>query len=133
METSELNTVWCRALNETPDVDVRRLTGEAITQALRSDLSIPEAARKARTALVPLPRCSNGHAVASTILFAGAPDRMAVYDRRALSAVELLGLDRPDRYSSYMATVCDLLEKVNSSGLRWVPRDVDCALFMLGG
>lgn len=127
-----LNTVWSRALNNTPDAEVRRLTGEAIAQARRTDLSIPDAAREARSLLVHLPGCSNGHAVASTLLVAGAPDRMAVYDRRALKAVHTLGLERPDRYSRYMATICDLLELVNSSGRQWVPRDVDRALFMLG-
>lgn len=127
-----LNTVWSRALNNTPDAEVRQLTGEAISQARRTDLSIPVAAREARTTLVDLPGCANGHAVASTLLVAGAPDRMAVYDRRALKAIHMLGLERPDRYSSYVATICDLLGLVNSSDRQWVPRDVDRALFMIG-
>jgi hypothetical protein len=59
---------------------------------------------------------------------------MAVYDRRVVAALSELGFGAPGRYSRYMATVCDIVAMVRAeSDLAWCPRDVDMALFMLGG
>ena len=127
-----LSSPWTRALNDTPEAVVREITRRAIEQANDPDLPIPEAARIGRETLVALPGCRSDHPVASTLLVAGAPKRMAVYDRRALNALELLGLTRPRRYSKYMAAVCELVELVGEAGHAWTPREVDMALFMLG-
>jgi hypothetical protein len=129
-----LSTKWVRALNDLPDKCVRELTQAAITSARDTSRAIPEAARVARMALVDLPGCRTGAAVASTILTAGAPDRMAVYDRWAADA--LIELDFPNPggdYSRYMEYVCSLLQDVNKATNKvWLPRDVDKALYGLG-
>ncbi|TWH23288.1 hypothetical protein L618_001300001230 [Rhodococcus rhodochrous J45] len=130
-----LSTAWTRELNEWPDRKVRAITAEAFELARDTDRTIPEAAQAARSALLELPGCQRGAAVASTVLTAGAPDRMAVYDRRAVAALVGLGFPDPDGYySRYMAAVCELVVKVNvMTGGWWNPRDVDKALFVLGG
>jgi len=130
-----LSTTWTRELNAWPDRKVRAVTGEAFEIARDTDRSIPEAAGAARSALLELPGCQRGAAVASTLLTAGAPDRMAVYDRRAVATLEGLGFPDPEGYySRYMSAVCELVEKVTvTTGARWSPRDVDKALFVLGG
>jgi len=130
-----LSTTWTRELNEWPDRTVRAITAEAFELARDTDRSIPEAAGAARSALLELPGCQRGAAVASTLLTAGAPDRMAVYDRRTVATLQVLGYLDPDGYySRFMSAVCDLVEKVNiTTGARWRPRDVDKALFVLGG
>ncbi|MHC6215194.1 hypothetical protein [Rhodococcus ruber] len=130
-----LSTTWTRELNNLPDREVRKVTAAALDHARDASAVIPDAAREARRALMKLPGCQHGPAVASTILTAGAPDRMAVYDRRAVAALRELGyVDIDSRYSRFMTVVCELVEQVNSSaGVGWCPRDVDKALFMLGG
>ncbi|MGW5339174.1 hypothetical protein ACWEQD_12215 [Rhodococcus pyridinivorans] len=129
-----LSTAWTRELNEWPDRKVRAVTGEAFEIARDTNSTIHEAAGAARSRLLELPGCQHGAAVASTLLTAGAPDRMAVYDRRAVAALRVLGYSDPvGRYSRYMTTVCELIETVNAAtGATWVPRDVDKALFMGG-
>lgn len=57
---------------------------------------------------------------------------MAVYDRRAYSALSLLfdgDVPRSNSYADYMKTVDDLRQQV---GRGWRNRDVDLALFTLG-
>ena len=124
-----LNTRWTMALNQEPDQRVREITGEAIKQA--GSGPILEAARIARTTLLPLPGCSSGAAVASTILTAAWPDRMAVYDRRAAATLRHFGYEfRRGVYSEYMTAVCALAAELsNHTGTNWLPRDVDKALF----
>lgn len=129
-----LSTRWARALNNTSDREVRQITQEAIERARNNLVAIPDAARQARQALVGLPGCRNGHAVASTILTAGAPARMAVYDVRAINALGNLNCPPSgDGYGDYMETVVELMQEVNQTGTSWYPRDVDKALYMLGG
>jgi hypothetical protein len=129
-----LSTRWTRALNNMADRDVRKITNEAIELARDRLEPIPDAARQARQALVGLPGCRNGHAVASTILTAGAPTRMAVYDVRAVGALTDLKCPSPEgSYGNYMETVVGLVEEINKTGANWCPRDVDKALYMLGG
>ena len=128
-----LNTRWAKALNNEQDKDVREITAEAIS--LASDGPIPDAAGKARTALLPLPGCANGAAVASTILTAALPDRMAVYDRHAANTLATLGFEHPGKkYSVYMTAVCEVARQLSEHSQReWSPRDVDKALFASAG
>ena len=88
-------------------------------------------------ALSPLPGSSTGDALASAVLLAAAPDRMAVYDRRAQTALQRLGLEltaSPGRYGRYMGLVEQLREQAASmAGSLWKARDVDLALYWLGG
>ncbi|WP_216854567.1 hypothetical protein [Rhodococcus opacus] len=130
-----LSTKWARELNDTPDHEVRYITGPALELARDTGRSIPDAAEAARTELLDLAGCRNGAAIASTILTAGAPSRMAIYDRRAVAALVALGFPNPDGYySRYMATICGLVDLVNNAeGTSWVARDVDKALFMMAG
>ena len=67
-------------------------------------------------------------------LTAGAPQRMSVYDARALEALKLLGCpDLSGDFGRYMDTVCTLMSEVNDArNLNWHPRDVDQALYISG-
>jgi hypothetical protein len=87
----DLSTRWTRDLNNMPDRDVREITSRAVELARDTTIGVPDAAQAARIALQALPGCRNGQAIASTILTAGAPDRMAVYDRRVVEGLEDLG------------------------------------------
>lgn len=127
-----LRSPWTRDLNNMRDQQVRALTAPAIALARDKSLAIPEAARAARQALTGLPGCRHGHAVASTILTAWEPDRMAIYDVRAVAALKGLECQDPEgNYRKYMTTVVDLVAEINSFGLSWCPRDIDKALYML--
>lgn len=130
-----LNTKWAAELNELSDQAVRAITKAAFELARDINVTIPEAARCARNQLLDLPGCKHRAAVASTLLTAGSPTRMAVYDTRAVRGLMLLGYPDPQGYyRRYMETVCELMELMNRArGLQWTPRDVDKALFMLGG
>jgi hypothetical protein len=129
-----LSTKWVEALNDLPNDRVRELTRAAITKARDTSRCIPEAARVARIELLDLPGCRTGAAVASTILTAGAPDRMAVYDRWAAAALVDLDYPHPNGdYGRYMGYVCSLVHDVNkATNMGWRPRDVDKALYELG-
>lgn len=130
-----LSTRWTRELNNMPDRDVREITSTAIQLARDSATGIPDAAQAARTVLQALPGCRNGQAIASAILTAGAPERMAVYDKRGVQGLKELG--RPStkgRYSTYMTIVCSLLDAIHTEhDTGWFPRDIDKALYMIGG
>lgn len=127
-----LSTRWAGRLNEWADIEVCGVTGRALEAARDTSRPVPEAARQARIALLSLPGCQRGAAVASTLLTAGAPERMAIYDSRAVAALVRLGYDDPrGRYSRYMMAVCDVQDRVNAArSVGWLPRDVDKALFM---
>ncbi|MEU0402067.1 hypothetical protein ABZ318_17875 [Streptomyces sp. NPDC006197] len=61
---------------------------------------------------------------------------MAVYDSRAQRALETLGLTLTDdsgRYGRYMGLIDDLLIRRKPSEREWTARDVDIALFWIGG
>lgn len=67
---------------------------------------------------------------------AAAPDRMAVYDRRAQTGLEKLGLSLSParvRYGRYMTIVVGLASEAERRGHPWSPRQVDLALYALGG
>jgi hypothetical protein len=130
-----LSASWTCELNDMRDREVRAITGMATKLANDAALAIPDAAKAARERLRELPGCGSGQAVASTLLTVAAPQRMAVYDGRALTALARLGIQIPNRrYSVYMTIVCELARQVNNTqNVAWLPRDVDKALFMIGG
>lgn len=86
--------------------------------------------------MAALPGFARGDALASALLLAAAPSRMAVYDRRAQAALAALGLQlsaAPGRYGRYMALVESLREELSAArAADWTARDVDLALFALG-
>ncbi|QNG55262.1 hypothetical protein H6H00_00430 [Pseudonocardia petroleophila] len=130
------DTRWAAELMSWPDAEVRRHTAQAVTFANDASLSVPDAAGQARGALSPLPGFGTGDALASTVCFVAAPDRLAVYDRRAHAAVSELGFDlnnRPGRYRRFMTIVENCRAVLLEAGHDWSARRVDTALFQLGG
>jgi hypothetical protein len=131
------NTPWVTALLSRPDSDVRAVTAAAIIAVRDPSLTSSEAARTGRLALMSLPGFRNGDAVASAVLVAAAPDRMAIYDSRAHAALNALGVTlgrNPGLYGRYIDEVEELRRSVKAeAGLDWTARQVDLALFWLGG
>ncbi|QFX85950.1 hypothetical protein GEV49_00115 [Streptomyces sp. SYP-A7193] len=128
------DTPWARALMATADADVRRATAAATAAVRDTTLSLSDAARAGRAALVPLPGFTRGDALASTVLTAAAPHRMAVYDRRAHAGLRSLGIplsNASGRYSRYIAALDHLLTHAPSPARAWTPRDLDIALYCL--
>ncbi len=91
------DTKWARSLSLMTDAAVRQITGEAVTAVRDARLATPEAAGRGRAALGKLPGFARGDALASALLVAAAPNRMAVYDRRAQAGLEMLGGHVPPR------------------------------------
>ena len=89
--------------------------------------------RRARSALSPIPGFAVGGALASAVIYAVAPNRMAVYDRRAQRGIELLGLSLTAKPGRYMAFVEQLCAETGNFGSEFSPRELDLALFTLGG
>lgn len=117
-----------------PEADVRRATAAATTAARDTSPSRSAAARAGRAALVSLPGFVTGDALASAVLTAAAPDRMAIYDRRAHDALHSLGIPldhAPGRYSRYIETIDQLLAAAPAPIRNWTPRDMDTALYWL--
>ncbi|MFF1264072.1 MULTISPECIES: hypothetical protein [unclassified Streptomyces] len=59
---------------------------------------------------------------------------MAIYDRRAHSALHTLGITlshAPGRYSRYIETIDQLLATAPALIRNWTPRDMDTALYWL--
>lgn len=131
------DTPWAAALNQVIESEVRQITARAVQAARDDTITTAEAASAARNALTPLPGFTTGDALASAVIAASAPRRMAVYDRRAHAALrKLLGRDighRPGRYRRYMTEIVGVLEAVRVHNPGWTARDVDVALFRLGG
>ncbi|MFC5288563.1 hypothetical protein ACFPM7_16000 [Actinokineospora guangxiensis] len=131
------DTKWATALCSMPDQQVRTITAKAVAEVRDESLAVVDAARRGREHLRELPACRNGNALTSVLLVAGAPHRMAVYDRRAHRA--LLALPGVDfvpgngMYARYMACVEDLRARGLEQGHRWMARDIDLALYSLGG
>lgn len=128
------STVWVKELMQMPEHDVRDATGLAFQRA-RSAARIFDAADGSIAALRPLPGFRRGGAVASAVLAAGVPERMAVYDRRAHASLQNMGIPivyTKNVYSRYMSVVEALRDDVNAShGLQWRARDVDLALYWM--
>lgn len=126
------DTPWATALQQRPEGDVRAITAMAIEAVRDQSLSLEEAGRRGRQALLGLPGCGHGPALASAILLAGAPTRMAVYDRHAEAGLRMLGLPSGGSYATYMANLGTLVDGLAAEGHDWTPRDVDTALFAMG-
>ena len=119
-----------------PDAEVRTVTATARKHAIATDSDTPTAASGARAALSSLPGFAVGDAMASAVIHALAPTRMAVYDRRAQAGLEALDLSlspKPGRYARYMALVEQLVAETGQSGRRLTARQVDLGLYTLGG
>jgi hypothetical protein len=118
-----MSTSWTLDLNDMRDRKVREITGAATKFANDTALTVPEAAKAARERLRRLPGCHSGQTIASTILTAAAPQRMAVYDDHTVAALTRLGIQIPNRrFSVYMTTVCALAGQVNTSLETWLGR-----------
>lgn len=119
-----------------PDLEVRAETRNAVEAVNNTTLSTPMAAVTGRRALSTLPGFKSGDAFASALLLATAPNRMAVYDSRAqrgLKKVNLKLTPARGRYGRYMELVEALQETAHHYGHAWTARDVDLALYSLGG
>ncbi|GAA2638737.1 hypothetical protein [Streptomyces axinellae] len=128
------DTPWAADLLALADADVRRATAAATTAARDTTLSRSSAAQAGRAALASLPGFRTGDALASAVLTAAAPDRMAVYDRRAHSGLRTLGITlshAPGRYSRYIETIDQLLADAPAPIRNWTARDIDTALYWI--
>ncbi|GLZ49474.1 hypothetical protein Acsp06_56590 [Actinomycetospora sp. NBRC 106375] len=131
----QANTLWMRRLMGTPDEEVWKVTSEAVTLARDETVDPPHSATAARSALSSLAGFGSGDALASTICFAAAPDRLAVYDRRADAGLGHIGLElsrRRGRYGRYIGLVEGCRQELAGAGYAWSARQVDLALFQLG-
>ena len=114
------NTPWAEHLLDKSESDVRKVTAEAVRCARDESLSVPEAAIQARQELADLPGFKTGDAVASALIVAAAPDRMAVYDKNAHAGLRKLGLELSDasgRYGRYMGLIEQLRDQRLGGGL----------------
>jgi hypothetical protein len=126
---------WVRALHAVPEREVRTRTAAAVDAACDRRVDNAVAADAARARLMGLPGFDHGDALASAVLLAASPDRMAVYDTRAQRGIERLGrkLDASSgRYGRYIRLIEELLLEVQVEDVRWHPRDVDLALYTIG-
>jgi hypothetical protein len=129
------DTRWVPRLLRLPDFEVREVTGPAVVAARKGD---PINAGDAREMLRSLPGFGQGTALASALLTAASPTRLAVYDKRArkgLQRVELELADKPPRffYTRYMLLIEQCRAEAADEGHQWSARDVDLALYILGG
>jgi len=129
------STRWASALLAKPDTEVRRVTTEVVALARDPAAPASEAASAALARLAGLPGFKARGALASAVLLAAAPDRMAIYDRRARAGLREIGLPMSGTknvYRRYMETVEDLRRQLRLHGHEWTARDVDKALYWLG-
>lgn len=127
------DTPWVTRLHLRPDAEVRAVTAAA-ADAMNVEDDVETAARAGRSALLSLPGFQHGAALASAVLTALAPERMAIYDTRAHAGLAQLSVPTlSTRYSHYMRAVEALRQVLAVEGLEWTARDVDLALFTLGG
>lgn len=131
------STTWVKDLMALPDSAVREQTKSAVNIA-RQTPDVVEAADLARRELGGLPGCGSASgAMPSAILTAAVPDRFAIYDRRAHAGMNRLGILLQNKnfglYARYMGQVEGLRAELQAHGLDWTARDVDLALYQLGG
>ncbi|MEU6548401.1 hypothetical protein [Streptomyces sp. NPDC046859] len=129
-------TRWVTDLMSLPDTQVRAVTERAVTAVRDTTLTRSEAARTGRGIIAELPGFRTGDALASAVLTAAAPQRMAVYDRRVQHALHTLSLPltpAPGRYGRYLQLLDDLLHHGAARAAGWSARDIDTALYWTGG
>jgi hypothetical protein len=114
-----------------PDTHVRAVTERAVTAVRDTTLTRSEAARTGRGIIAELPGFRTGDALASAVLTAAAPTRMAVYDRRVQHALDTLTL-APGRYGRYLQLLDDPLHHGAAPTDGWSARDLDTALYWTG-
>lgn len=128
-------TPWVAALMTLPDTQVRAVTERAVTAVRDTTVPRSEAARTGRGIIWELPGFRTGDALASAVLTAAAPTRMAVYDRRVQHALDTLGLTltrAPGRYGRYLQLLDNLLQHRGAHADGWTARDIDTALYWTG-
>ncbi|MER5908720.1 hypothetical protein ABT150_53710 [Streptomyces mirabilis] len=128
-------TPWVSALMSLPHTYIRSVTERAVTAVRDTAPPRGEAARTGRAIMWELPGFRTGDALASAILTAAAPTRMAVYDRRVQHALDSLGIPLtrvPGRYGRYMLLLDDLLQHRGTRTADWTARDIDIALYWRG-
>ncbi|MGW8955767.1 hypothetical protein [Streptomyces sp. NPDC055709] len=129
-------TPWASELMSLPDSEVRSVTPRTVQAVRNSGVSRAEAAKAGRGIVWELPGFRTGDALASAILTAAAPTRMAVYDRRVQQALDDLNLvltPAPGRYSRYRHLLEQLLVQGGQQAAGWTARDLDTALYWIGG
>ncbi|MEV6668560.1 hypothetical protein [Streptomyces nigra] len=129
-------TRWATDLMSLPDTHVRAVTERAVTAVRDTTLTCSEAARTGRGIIAELPGFRTGDALASAVLTAAAPQRMAVYDQRVQHALDTLRLPltpAPGRYGRYLQLLDDLLHHGGARADGWSARDIDTALYWTGG
>ncbi|WP_328649095.1 hypothetical protein OHS58_17980 [Amycolatopsis sp. NBC_00348] len=72
------DTPWASRLMSVPDLEVRATTARVVDAVRDPHSSTPAAAREGRRLLASLPGFTTGDALASAVLVAAAPRRMAV-------------------------------------------------------
>lgn len=97
------DTPWAKKLMNMPENKVRAATGNAYYAVNDPSLSAPKAASTGRSELSVLPGFGTSDALASALLLAAAPDRMAIYDRRAQSGLGGLSVCHSHRVREDMA------------------------------
>ncbi|MER6675129.1 hypothetical protein [Streptomyces sp. NPDC000983] len=128
----DARTRWARELMSRADSEVRKVTERAVSAVREPDLTRGEAAKAGRAILAGLPGFRTGDALASAVLTAAAPSRMAVYDRHVQHTLDALGLTltaAPGRYGRYLQLLDDLLRHGGDRADPWTARDVDTALY----
>lgn len=130
---------WSRNLMNTPDSEVRAITARAYALANDTLKSIPEAGNEARQVLRRVSGLGGRGAIASAVLLAMSPSRMAVWDRRVHKSLKEMG-KRPMRgrhlYRSYLEIVLELADSMqlaSDDGRKIIPREVDLALYHAAG
>lgn len=132
-------TGWAKKFMLTPDREVREATHAAFAASNNSGLSIPDSGNAAREALRVLPGMTTRVSIASAVLLALSPERMAVWDSRVRTALQAAGLYSDPRkgfYGEYLRTtlcLADAMHEADPQKGSFTPRDVDLALYAAAG
>lgn len=130
---------WSKNLMNTPDSKVRAVTAKAYTLVNDTSKSIPDAGDEARQLLRGVQGLGSGGAIASAVLLAMGPTRMAVWDRRVGKSLKAIGRKpkgRRHHYKNYLEIVLDLvkaMQEATDDGHTVIPREVDLALYHAAG
>lgn len=122
-----------------PEAKVRDVTARAYALANDSSKFIPEAGDEARQELRSIPGLGGGGAIASAVLLAMSPSRMAVWDLRVNKSLRALGREpkgHRHRYRNYLEVVVDLADAMQGAtedDHAVIPREVDLALYHAAG